>query len=280
MGVGRTVGTTHWPPRLGTPDLDGASERPARDPRRAIGGEAGRGGSGDSVRRPRAHRRDLRRVTEVGELEALEESLRRRFRVATSDVLVGDRTISILHPESAEELIDETDFERDERLPYWADLWPSSRVLASHVLGLRGDGRSLLELGCGCGLVATCASIAGFVVVASDYYEDAVRFARVNAKRNGAPSVRGRMLDWRQLPPDLDRFDMVLAADVLYERPYGVLMSKVLARALDASGIAIVADPGRVGRDDFIRSLQANGLTLTGRRECPFADGTLRQTTW
>jgi predicted nicotinamide N-methyase len=146
------------------------------------------------------------------------------------------------------------------------------------VLGLRGDGRSLLELGCGCGLVATCASIAGFDVVASDYYEDAVRFARVNAKRNGAPPVRGQMLDWRQLPPDLERFDMVLAADVLYERPYGALMSKVLARTLDASGMAIVADPGRVGRDEFLNALEPSGLTLTGRTECPFTDGQVRQT--
>jgi predicted nicotinamide N-methyase len=217
-------------------------------------------------------------VTEVGELEALEESLRRRFRVATSDVQIGDRTVSILHPESAEELIDETDFERDERLPYWADLWPSSRVLASHALGLRGDGRSLLELGCGCGLVATCAAIAGFDVVASDYYEDAVRFARVNAKRNGAPTLRGQMLDWRRLPPDLERFDMVLASDVLYERPYGALMAKVLARALDRSGMAIVADPGRVGRDEFLNALEPNGLTLSGRTECPFTDGQVRQT--
>lgn len=217
-------------------------------------------------------------MTEVGELEALEESLRRRFRVATSHVQLGHRTISVLHPESAEELIDETDFERDERLPYWADLWPSSRVLADHVLGLRGGGRSLLELGCGCGLVATCASIAGFDVLASDYYEDAVRFARVNAKRNGAPSVRGRMLDWRQLPPDLERFDVVLAADVLYERPYGALMSKVLARTLSERGVAIVADPGRVARDEFLRSLQANGLALTRRTDCPFTEGAIRQT--
>jgi len=217
-------------------------------------------------------------VTEVDELAALEESLRRRFRVATSDVRVGDRTISILHPENAEELIDETDFERDERLPYWADLWPSARVLAGHVIGLRGSGRSLLELGCGCGLVATCASMAGFDVVASDYYEDAVRFARVNAKRNGAPSLRGLVLDWRQLPPDLERFDMVLASDVLYERPYGALMSRVLARALDGSGVSIVADPGRVARDEFLHSLEANGLALTSRTECPFADGQIRQT--
>jgi ETFB lysine methyltransferase len=211
-------------------------------------------------------------------LEAAEESLRRRFRVTASEIRVGTRTLSILHPESAEELIDERDFERDERLPYWADLWPSARVLAEHVVALRGGGRSLLELGCGCGLVATCASISGFNVVASDYYEDALRFAQVNAQRNGAPPLRVLLLDWRHLPSDLGRFEVVLASDVLYERTYGALMAKVLAQTLANSGVAIVADPGRVARDEFLDCLEANGLALTQRAECPFVDGDIRQT--
>jgi hypothetical protein len=62
-----------------------------------------------------------------------EEKLRRRFRVIETDVEIGGRTLSILHPESAEDLIDERDFDLDERLPYWAELWPSARVLAEHV---------------------------------------------------------------------------------------------------------------------------------------------------
>jgi ETFB lysine methyltransferase len=186
--------------------------------------------------------------------------------------------LSILHPESAEELIDEQDFERDERLPYWADLWPSARVLAEHVLALRGDGRSLLELGCGCGLVGTCAAFAGFDVVASDYYEDALRFTRVNAQRNGAPPVRVLPLDWRHLPMDLAHFEVVLGSDVLYERTYGPLMAKVLARTLAKSGVAIVADPGRIAREEFLRCLETHGLALTRSTECPFVDGDIRQT--
>ena len=42
----------------------------------------------------------------------------------------ADGSVSLLHPASAEDLINEQDFERDERLPYWADKWPSSFVLA------------------------------------------------------------------------------------------------------------------------------------------------------
>lgn len=175
----------------------------------------------------------------------VEESLRRRFRVAATDIAVSGRTLSILHPESAEELIDEREFERDERLPYWAELWPSARVLAEYVVGMEGNGRALLELGCGSGLVATCAGLAGFDVVVSDYYEDAMRFARVNAARNGAPIPGSLLLDWRHLPPTLPHFDLVVASDVLYERGYGALVAGVIGATLAETGTAIVADPAR-----------------------------------
>jgi len=208
----------------------------------------------------------------------VERSLRRRFRVVETRILIGQRELSILHPASAEDLIDERDFERDERLPYWAELWPSSRALAERVLAMRGEGRSLLELGCGAGLVSTCASLAGFDVVASDYYEDALRFTRVNAARNAAHPPRGLLLDWRHLPSNTPRFDVVLASDVLYERPYGPLIARVIAASLTPGGTATVADPGRVGRDEFVRSLDTLGLEIVGQSETPFVSGEIRQT--
>lgn len=211
-------------------------------------------------------------------ISALEESLSRRFRVVETDVRVGDRELSLLHPASAEDLIDERDFERDERLPYWAELWPSARVLGERVLGMPGGGRTLLELGCGAGLVATCAAFAGFAVTASDYYEDALRFTRLNAWRNARVSVAGLLLDWRELPPDLPRYDVVIASDVLYEKPYGDVVARVISATLRENGIAFLADPGRVGRESFLTALSSNGLTMRERRECPFIEGAVRQT--
>jgi predicted nicotinamide N-methyase len=209
---------------------------------------------------------------------AVEASLRRRFRVVETKVDVDGRAICLLHPASAEDLIDEREFEQDERLPYWAEVWPSSRIMARRVLGLAGTGRRLLELGCGAGLVATCASIAGFDVVASDYYEDAIRFARVNAERNGAPAIQGMLLDWRHLPPSLPRFDVVIASDVLYERPYGALIARVLRRALTDDGIGLVADPGRVGRDEFLAALEELGIRIAEKRAHRYEEGKVRQT--
>lgn len=216
-------------------------------------------------------------MTKPHSLHAKETALRRRFRVVESPILVGGRTISLLHPASAEELIDEEAFERDERLPYWAEIWPSARILAERTLRQRGAGRTLLELGCGSGLVSTCAAIAGFDVTASDYYDDAVRFARVNASRNGA-TIRGMTLDWRALPGALPRFDVVVASDVLYERPYGELVAKVVARTLGDGGIAVVADPGRVGRADFLTALPAQSLEVVRQTAVRYEQEGVRQT--
>lgn len=216
-------------------------------------------------------------MTDLESVAATETSLRRRFRVVETTVVVGGRSLEILHPASAEDLIDEIDFERDERLPYWAELWPSSRVLGELVIGMAGESRTLLELGCGSGLVTCCASIAGFDVVASDYYEDACRFARVNAARNGG-AAQGLMLDWRALPADLGRFDVVIASDVLYERPYGALVASAIGATLADEGVAYLADPGRVGREDFLNHLAPLGLAVRQRSDLPFSDGAVRQT--
>ena len=70
---------------------------------------------------------------------ALRASLERRFRVVETAIKIGGRTLSIRHPASAEDLITEEDFVRDERLPYWAELWPSSRILAEKVIALKGS---------------------------------------------------------------------------------------------------------------------------------------------
>ena len=210
--------------------------------------------------------------------DVAEKALRRRFRVMESTLSVEGRTISILHPASAEELISEADFERDERLPYWAELWPSSRVLAERLIEMRGNGRSLLDLGCGAGVVATCASLAGFAVCASDYYADALRFALVNAARNGGGTIETQLLDWRSLPLEVSRFDVVVASDVLYEQPYGQLVAHAIASTLSPDGIALVADPGRVAAEEFVRRIGEEGLTVAGQPMYPFVEGEIQQT--
>ena len=211
------------------------------------------------------------------DVRALREQLTRRFRTVVSELTIGDDHIELLHPASAEDLIDEEDFERDERLPYWADIWPSARALAEDIACRSGRGRSLLELGCGAGLVATAATLAGFRVCATDYYEDALRFTELNVATNSGCMPETRLVDWRALPTDLGRFDVVVGSDVLYERSYGRLVARAIDVLLARGGEAIIADPGRIAAGDFVRDAGERGLVVAEQRRVPFAEGAIRQ---
>ena len=46
-------------------------------------------------------------------------------------VPLAGRDLRLLRPRDAEALLDEEAFEREEFLPYWAELWPSSLALAA-----------------------------------------------------------------------------------------------------------------------------------------------------
>jgi predicted nicotinamide N-methyase len=209
--------------------------------------------------------------------DELVRALENGFVTASVDIDIGGESVSILKPRNSDDLISEADYVRDERLPYWADVWPSSLILAKRLAGDAGRGRSLLELGCGLGIVTIAAMRAGFEVTATDYYEDALRFARANAWRNLRREPATRMIDWRAWPDDVPTFDVIVAADVLYEMAYAELVADALAAALAAHGTAIIADPGRIAVDQFLGACESRGLSRITRDVQPFVEGTIRQ---
>jgi predicted nicotinamide N-methyase len=124
--------------------------------------------------------------------------LRQEFDVLATELPLAGRLVTIHHPRNADELIDEEAFAIDERLPYWADVWPSARVLAERVAAMAPADRRFLELGCGAGLVSVAAALAGFDVTATDYYDDALRFTALNVLMNTGMLIDTRDADWRR----------------------------------------------------------------------------------
>jgi predicted nicotinamide N-methyase len=130
--------------------------------------------------------------------------------------------------------------------PFWAFAWAGGQALARYILDHPeiADGAAALDFASGSGLVAIAAARAGARhVVASDLDPFAVAAIRINADANG---VAGRI---RPVADDLlltrPEADLVLAADVFYERDLAESVTAWLS-ALQARGATVlIGDPGR-----------------------------------
>jgi predicted nicotinamide N-methyase len=172
--------------------------------------------------------------------------------------LGAGRELVLLRPRDAEALLDEDAFEqRDEFIPYWADLWPSAVLLARTLAGRALRGARVLELGCGLGLPSLAAALAGGRVLATDWAPTAIEAVHLNAQRN-ALDLEAAVVDWQNPSALLARgpWDLVIAADVLYERRNVAPLTRLLGE-LDAE--IWLADPGRAPALALLADLELAG---------------------
>ena len=183
-------------------------------------------------------------------------------------VPLDGRDLRLLRPRDAESLLDEEAFASEEFLPYWADLWPSARALAASLSCRALRGARTLELGCGLGLPSVAAALAGGRVLAVDWSPEAVELTRTNAERNGA-ELDTLVCSWTEPAPLLESapWDLVIAADVLYEPRNGDALLDLLPRLTD---VVWLADPGRKPAARFLDAARADWTIVThGASELP-----------
>ena len=66
-------------------------------------------------------------------------------------------------------------------LPLWAKVWPASFVLGRYLRKLDPEGKTLLEIGAGCGITGCIAARYGFSrVIVSDIVEDALLLSLIH----------------------------------------------------------------------------------------------------
>ena len=162
-------------------------------------------------------------------------------------VPIRGRDFVIARPRDADALLTEEAFDREEFMPYWAELWASGRALASVVYARSLRGASVLELGCGLALPSFAAAAAGGRVTASDWSPSALALVSENAVRNEVV-VSTLELDWFAPPAELPWFDLVIAADVLYEARNGEALLDLLP---SLTREVWIADAGRAAAGRF-----------------------------
>jgi predicted nicotinamide N-methyase len=133
--------------------------------------------------------------------------------------------------------------------PFWAFPWAGGQGLARFLLDHPETvaGRAVLDVASGSGLVAIAAAMAGArSVLAGDIDDHALAAIALNAAANAATAVQSRRMDLAAGPPVADSGpDVVLAADVFYQRDLAALALRFLRAARRAGAEVLAADPGR-----------------------------------
>lgn len=128
--------------------------------------------------------------------------------------------------------------------PYWAWAWAGGQALARHVLDHPELVRGLrvADIGCGGGIVAIAAAMAGASSVSAiDLEAFAIEACRVNAAAN---RVSLDLVEADPIGTD-GGWDVVLVGDLWYEPELAARMAPWL-RALVARGaLVLTGDPGR-----------------------------------
>jgi predicted nicotinamide N-methyase len=165
------------------------------------------------------------------------------------EIHIIDRSFMIKRVKDIDSLLDaisDEEFNKDERLPYWANIWPAAIALSEYIVEhqLEFRGKKNMELGCGLGLVGITVFAIGGDVLFTDNDSNALRFTQENFKRNFKRSASVQLMDWRN-PGDTHLFDIILAADILYEKRWLQPVLDILENNLASNGIAYIAGPDR-----------------------------------
>lgn len=169
--------------------------------------------------------------------------------------------LEVLAVADLEKFVDRDRLLNDESFepPYWALIWSGSPRLARWISRSRElRGLRVLDVGCGLGVISLAAARAGALVTAVDREGDALAFLRTSAMRNGT-SVEVIQGDF---PDALDgrAFDVVVAAELLYETSNFASLARGLADGLAPGGRLFMADARRVNTTAFFEALRGTGL--------------------
>jgi predicted nicotinamide N-methyase len=140
--------------------------------------------------------------------------------------------------------------------PYWAHLWSGAEVLAAAV---PHGGGTAVELGCGLGLPGLTAARRGWRVVFVDRLVVPLTFVRASAAANHIRPAHLVAADVTRSPLRAS-FDLILAAEILYDREAFTPLARSIAAHLAPRGRALVADARRIDTRAFDEALATSGL--------------------
>ncbi len=158
--------------------------------------------------------------------------------------------------------------------PLFGVVWPSGQMLARHMSAYAIEGKRILEVGCGLALASIVLHRHGANITASDCHPMMPAFLAANMALNKLCDIDTIVGDWVGEEAEADLFDVIIGADVLYERDHFSMLSAFIDRHARPTAEVIIVDPGRGYAGKFSRQMQALGYDCTQQRsEMCLADG-------
>lgn len=177
-------------------------------------------------------------------------------------------TYEVARPSDFDALLDAAADDPQQNLPYWAELWPSGIALAAELLNAADalEAVRALELGCGLGVTAIAALQRRLSLVVTDYSAESLSLCTFNTARNVGRTPVAMQVNWRE--PDAafrraagTQFQLVLAADVLYEARDVEPLCELVEEIVAPGGELWLAEPGRPPARRFVDAITRSGWT-------------------
>jgi predicted nicotinamide N-methyase len=215
----------------------------------------------------------------------------RQYAAVTEPVQIGPVALEFTRIAEPNRVLDEVALEEDRRekatgrrkredelhLPYWAELWSSSLGLATYLVEQWvhcGGGTSAvarlareamrngrvvhaMDLGCGMGLVGAVGARLGMHMLFADLETPALLFARLNGLADAA-RCRVRKVNW-QTDRLSEQFDLILGADIVYDRGQWQFIDPFLRAHLADGGTVLLGEPGRSSGEEFEPWIRGRG---------------------
>ena len=200
--------------------------------------------------------------------------IKKNYKLSFDKLTIANQTIRLLKVADIEEFLDGKDpFADVTEFPFWVKLWESAMILSHAVTTLPDPaGKTMLEIGAGLGAPGITAAACGFDVTLSDYEDIIMDFQKVSVAASGLANVNCIHLDWLD-PPDIEPFDFLIAAEVLFREELFEPLLQVFDRFLKPGGSIFLAHDARRKCLPLFMERAKKEYNIAGKKQSMRKDG-------
>lgn len=137
--------------------------------------------------------------------------------------------------------------------PFWGKCWPAAEALAGFLVKHNRyiKDKKVLELAAGLGLPSLVAAKFASTVISTDYIKEPLQLIEASAQLNHLENLQTDILNWNQLPDDIDT-DVLLLSDVNYDPSAFEALDTMLEYFIRKNVLVILSTPQRIMAKSFI----------------------------